>query len=274
MKRRWGCLKVKWKILARVYTGFGVFLFLSVPGCGRHSDVDPAKVRSHVQHFLRESLDREGGREAVSRLSSYRAEGIITLIPERKVARIVRIVDAAGRMRVEFRDGTQGQVHIISESGTWSGRDDRSLSFAESSLLDVLAMTAAGREFPLPYADRPDLLEIEHPDKKKRPVLRARGPSGLLIDYHLDKKSRLAAVSVRAEEEPDLVYRVELRAFRRLGGARFPFRESIYKDDEHLAEVRFRNVDIQPDLPASLFVPRVGGGSPSDTTRAHATASQ
>ena len=236
--------------------------------------MDPAKVRSHVQHFLRESLDREGGREAVSRLSSYRAEGIITLIPERKVVRIVRIVDAAGRLRTEVRDGAEGDVRIISESGTWSGHDDRSLSFAESSLLDVLAMTAAGREFPLPYADRPDLLEIEHPDKKKRPVLRARGPSGLLIDYHLDKKSRLAAISVRAEEEPDLVYRVELKSFRRLDGARFPFRESIYKDDEHLAEVRFRNVEIQPDLPASLFVPRVEGGSPSDSTRPPATASQ
>ena len=273
MKRRWG-LRVRGEILARVYTCLGLFLFLAAAACSRRSDVDPGKVRSHVQHFLRESLDREGGREALTHLSSYRAEGIITLVPERKVVRFVRIMDAAGRMRIELRDGARGEVRIVSESGTWSGPDDRSLSFTESSLIDVLALTAARRDFPLPYEDRGDLLDLGHPDKKKRPVLRIRGPSGLLIDYHLDKKSRLAAVSVRAEEEPDLVYRVELGAFRKLRGARFPFRESIYKDDEHLAEVRFRDVQTQPDLPASLFVPRVEGASQSDSTRARAALPQ
>src|SRR5262249_46010933 len=155
------------RLLARVCTLPALSLFLVLCSCSRHSDVDPAKVRSHVQHFLRESLDREGGRDAVLRLASYRAEGIITLIPERKVVHIVRMVDAAGRMRIELRDGTSGDVRIVSESGTWSGHDDRSLSFSEASLLDVLALTAARREFPLPYADRPDLLDIEHPDKKK-----------------------------------------------------------------------------------------------------------
>jgi len=228
--------------------------------------VDPGKVRSHVQHFVRESLERQGGRDALAQLSSYRAEGIITLIPERKVVRLVRMVDAAGRMRIELRDGTRGEVRIVSESGTWVGPDDRSLSFSESSLLDVLALTAARRDFPLRYDNRGDSLDLGHPDKKKRPVLRARGPSGLLIDYHLDKKSRLAAISVRAEEEPDLVYHVELAAYRKLRGARFPFRESIYKDKEHLAEVRFRDVEARPDLPSSLFVPRVAGGSPPDST--------
>jgi hypothetical protein len=247
------------EILARRHTLLGLCVILAGLGCARRSEVDPAKVRSHVQHFLRESLDREGGRAALARLATYRAEGIITLIPERKVVHLVRIVDAAGRMRIELRDGARGDVRIVSESGTWSGSDDRSLSFSESSLLDVLALAAARRDFPLPYAGKGDSVDLGHPDKKKRPVLRARGPSGLLIDYHLDKKSRLAAISVRAEEEPDLVYRVELGAFRKLRGARFPFRESIYKDDEHLAEVRFRDVQIQPDLPSSLFVPRVGG---------------
>jgi len=236
--------------------------------------VDPAKVRSHVQHYLRESLDREGGAQALAQFSSYRAEGIITLIPERRVVRLVRIVDAAGRMRIELRDKEKGDLHIVSESGTWAGADDRSLSFSESSLLDVLALTAARRDFPLPYVNRLDLLDLQHPDKKKRPVLRLRSQSGLLIDYHLDKKSRLAAISVRAEEEPDLVYRVELGAFRKLHGARFPFRESIYKNDEHLAEVRFRNVETRPDLPPSLFVPRVGGAPVADSTRAPAAGAQ
>ena len=88
--------------------------------------------------------------------------------------------------------------------------------------------------------------------------------NGILVDYHLDKKDRLAALSIRAEEEPDLVYYVELGAFRAVSGARFPFRESITKDNERLAEVAFRDVTPSPDLPASLFVPRVE--SPPDTT--------
>lgn len=272
--RRSNGLGSRWEILARVYTLLGLFLFLAPAGCSRHSEPDPGKVRSRVQHVLRESLDREGGREALAQVSSYRAEGIITLIPERKVVRMVRIVDAAGRMRIELRDGSRGEVRIVSESGTWSGPDDRSLSFTESSLIDVLALAAARRDFPLPYVDREDALEMDHPDRKKRPVFRARGPSGLLIEYHLDKKSRLAAMSVRAEEEPDLVYRVELGAFRKLRGARFPFRESIYKDDEHLAEVRFRDVQARPDLSPSLFVPRVLGKSVPDSTRAPSAAAQ
>jgi hypothetical protein len=261
-------------MLARVCTLPGLFLFLIGEGCSRHSEVDPARVRSHVQRYLRESLDREGGAQALARFSSYRAEGIITLIPERKVVRLVRIVDATGRMRTELRDEATGEVRIVSESGTWAGADDRSLSFSESSLLDVLALTAARRDFPLPYMERLDVLDLQHADRKKRPVLRVRSPSGLLVDYHLDKKSRLVAISVRAEEEPDLEYRVELGAFRKLQGARFPFRESIYKDDEHLAEVRFRDVQTRPDLPPSLFVPRVGTAPVSDSTRAPAAPAQ
>ena len=203
---------------------------------------------------------------ALSHLTSYRAEGVITLVPERRVLRMVRMVDAAGRMRIELRDTDHGEVRIVSETGAWSGPNDRSLVFSEPTLLDALALAAVRRDFPLRYADHGDSLGLERPDKQKRPVLRAYTRNNLWVDHHLDKKSRLAAISVRAVEEPDLVYRVELDAFRKLRGAQFPFRETIYRNDERVADVRFRDVEIRPELPASLFVPRVTGESVTDST--------
>jgi hypothetical protein len=258
-----GSLKVRVGILARRSTLLGLLVILAgSAGCARRSE-DPAKVRSRVQHYLRSSLEEEGGKAAVARLASYRAEGIVTLIPERKVVHVTRMVDATGRMRTEVREKDRGGVRIVSETGAWSGPDDRSLAFTEPSLLDILTLAAARRDFPLPFAGR-DSLDLRPPDKKKRIVLRARSANGILIDYHLDKKNRLCALSVRAEEEPDLVYHVELGAFRRVHGARFPFRESITKDNERLAEVAFRDVEPSPELPASLFVPRVP--TPPDTS--------
>ena len=203
---------------------------------------------------------------ALSHLSSYRAEGLVTLVPERKVLRMVRMVDAVGRMRVELRDDDHGEIRILSETGAWSGPNDRSLVFSEPTLLDALALAAVRRDFPLRYADHEDSLGLERPDKKKRPVLRAHTRNNLWVDHHLDKKNRLVAISVRAEEEPDLVYRVELSAFRKLRGAQFPFRETIYRNDERIADVRFRDVEARPDLPVLLFVPRVTGESPPDST--------
>lgn len=220
--------------------------------------MDPAKTRSRVQHAVRDCLKERGGREALEALASYRAEGLITLVPERRIAEYVRWVDAAGRMRIEIREKGRGEVRIVSEAGTWSGPDDRSLVFGESSLLDVLGLAVARRDFPAPFAGNLDSLEIAEPDARKRLVLRAVSGSGVMVDHHLHRRNhRLEAISASAVEEPDFQLRVDLGSFRKVNGARIPFRETIYRGKEKLAEIRFRTVEPSPELPEPLFVPRV-----------------
>jgi hypothetical protein len=254
----------------RTRGGRGFFLILVLAsvagilaGCGRHSDVDPTKARSRIQRSVRQCLEERGGHRALVGVAAYRAEGLITLIPERRVAKFVRWYDPAGRMRTELREKDRGEVRIISEAGTWSGADDRSLAFGESTLLDILSLAVARRDFPAPFVANEDSLELADHDKKKRTVLRARSSSGVLVDYSLDsKKSKLQVISARAEEEPDFTLRVELKSFRKIQGARFPFKETIYRGKQKLAVVRFRIVEPVPDIPEALFVPRVTPADP------------
>ena len=78
--------------------------------------------------------------------------------------------------------------------------------------------------------------------------------AGVTYYYRIDPKNhRIQELSVSSEDAPDVVYRVELGAYRWVKGTLFPFKEVHYQGDRRLVEIRFRSVTLSPEIPAPLF---------------------
>jgi hypothetical protein len=192
----------------------------------------------------------------LGRLEGYRAEGLVTDVTTRTVGELVRYVEPPGRLRIELRFPDRGEVRILRDGLSWAGTDDRSLDSVGVAPEASLVLEAGWPSLPLDLAALTDSLEFMEEGGDDRIVLRLPLGGGLLFDRHIHPKDhRIVRLALWAGDGKKPIYRKDLSGFRWIRGVLFPFKEVVYENGKRTQEVRFRDVDLNPNVPEVLFHP-------------------
>ena len=198
-----------------------------------------------------------GGEGNLRRVNSFRAEGVITAVVDRSVGETVRWFERPDRLRIELRYPERGEVRLTDGPRGWVGRDDRDLTPAPEPLLGAMRLQTARLDLLLRLKEEIATLVLMAPDGEGRPVLRGFLDEALTLDYHIDGKShRVEHVTLRMAGAPEIVsFEVAYEGFRWVEGVLFPFKETTFTNGEKTAEVRIRNLELNPVMAPGLFGP-------------------
>jgi hypothetical protein len=239
-------------------TFLAVAVLLAAVGCrgGRGSAESPAKARAEIHGLVQEILHAYGGTAALGKVHAYRAEGILTATDHREQGDLTRWFERPNRLRIELRYPDHGEVRIALGGEGWGGPDDRQMQPITGTFLESLRLQAARLDLPLRLAEQETSLVRMDPDEKGREVLRLPLGDGILLDYHVNRRShRIERMSMRLSTPASMDLAADLSEFRWVHGVLFPFREDTYAGGEKTAIMRFRSVKTNPEISPGLLAP-------------------
>jgi outer membrane lipoprotein-sorting protein len=216
------------------------------------------KSKSELELLVDQVLVAYGGVPNLSRIRSYRSEGVITAVHDRAVGETVRWFRRPDLMRVELRYPTRGEIRVTRGNQAWVGRDDLSLTSPGEPFLSALRLQAVRLDLPIQLREGEASLVLMADDENERPVVRSLLDEGLTLDYHVDPETfRVERVTMRIAVTTEVLsFDVDYSEFRWVRGVLFPFQEEIWTNGEKSAEVRIRNIDLNPLIPLEVFGPR------------------
>lgn len=240
-------------------------LLVILPGCGGGGGGDEAgtpsedttKERAEIATLVEDVVSAYGGEKRLGGIRSYRLEAVISSATDRTVGETVRWFQRPDRLRVELRYPDRGEIRVTRGKRSRVGKDDRTLEPAPEPLLGTLRLQAARMDLPLLLVQDEETLVLMPADEKGRPVLRALVDVGLTLDCHVDRKShRIERVTMQVSDSAGpLTFAVDLEEFRWVDGVLFPFKEVLYTNGTRTAEVRIREIDVNPEVAEEMFGP-------------------
>lgn len=230
----------------------------TAPPTGGRAERPPDAIeqdRAEIESVVSAVLAAYGGEANIRRVRAYRASGTITAIQDQTVGTTVRCYQRPDRLRVELRYPERGQVRVTRGDQGWAGRDDTQLTPAGSPFVESMRLQAAGLDIPLRLFEERAALVQRSDDAEGRRVLRSLLDRGLVLDYHIHPDTyRVEEVTLWMNgEASSLAVRVAMSEFRWVDGVLFPFKETVEANDQAAAEVRLREVELNPHLPDALF---------------------
>jgi hypothetical protein len=250
----------------RFLSGFGlVAAFLALgPGSGlaAESAGGEAIESPETAALVARAAAAHGGRERLLEFPGFRALGEV-LSSRRGVNGTIRLtISRAGSMRSRIRYPGGPELTLRSGPLAWRGvgpRPDAASDGTASAILFEAQAWAAPFEL---VAAGPGEIAAAGKSEAGRDRLRREDKHGRVTEYELDPATgRVARVRGTTGEGDDaLEVVIDLRDWREVEGIVLPFRSSLRIDGRRVCETILERVEREPDLPGSLFLPKIRGG--------------
>ncbi len=230
-------------------------LLLSVCAALSLAHSSPAEEKIAVAEIVR----AYGGREALSRVTSLRAEGEISAFMPEDRGPYVYVLKRSRKLLVDIRYSKGSEKRILDGDKGYSGTNQEVSSVSGAA---YRAMVYQYDQLDLPYGLLDGALKVASAKKgrfrgRAVVVLKLRDRSGNEIEAAVDDKTHLivktsGSIAVGGAKA---VLSSEFSDFRKTGGIVLPFTIVNYADGFKISETKIARYTVNPDITDSVFSP-------------------
>lgn len=220
----------------------------------------PAAGEGNAGPLVDRVLAAYGGSATLSKVSSYRMEGVVRTSHGRPPSPMARVFERPARLKVVLEHPDIKEIRILDGPVGW--RSDRSGAFAEAEgpLLDSMKLQAARAALPWILADRRDSLTLGEPlvvEGTSLPGVELRLEPGLSLRAYIDPETgRILRVSTVLDNPAmKIAFETRYSGFEEVEGILFAHVEQNYAGGQHTATTEIEKVVVNPDLAEDEFQP-------------------
>jgi len=231
-----------------------------------------------VHELLERVLQAYGGREALSSVHAYRAEGSVFSAMRHESAPTVRVFARPDRFKALIEYEGAAEARVADGTLVWRNEPGGSLERAEGPMWAAVVLQAARAGLPwllmereddvrVTTDDAPDVFDDQARPDRNAPLIGLELPlrTGVGLRLWVDPRSFRVVVSQGLLDHAGMRthFATVYGDFRRVGGVLFPFHEDNWAEGMQTGITTLDRVVIDPPLRADEFRPR-GPGADSD----------